>query len=100
MPNAPRMEPNVRQKLNRGYADSTARGLEIAGVPVVFGGIGWLLDRALGTSPVFTLGLIVFAFVGTFLKLWLRYDADMAAEEARMPWNRPRVAGSHDEVAE
>lgn len=94
------MEPNFRQKLNRGYADSTARGLEIAGVPVVFGGIGWLIDRSLDTSPMFTIGLAIFAVVGMFVKLWLRYDADMAAEEARMPWNRPRVAAAHDEVPE
>lgn len=94
------MEPNFRQKLNRGYADSTARGIEIALVPVVFGGIGWLLDGAAGTSPTFTIGFAVFAIVGMFVKLWLRYDADMAVEEAKMPWNRSRVTASPDEVSE
>jgi F0F1-type ATP synthase assembly protein I len=85
------MDRSFRKKLNRGYADSLQSGIEIALVPVVFGGIGWLLDRALGTSPLFTIGLVVFAFVGTFVKLWLRYDADMKAEEAAMPWNRRRT---------
>jgi F0F1-type ATP synthase assembly protein I len=94
------MEPNFRQKLNRGYADSTARGIEIALVPVVFGGIGWLIDGAAGTSPSFTIGLAVFAIVGMFVKLWLRYDADMAVEEAKLPWNRDRAATARDEVSE
>lgn len=82
------MDRSFRKKLNRGYADSMARGFEIAAVPVVFGGIGWLIDRALGTSPLFTIGLIVFAFIGTFVKMWLRYDSDMQREESGAVWNR------------
>jgi len=82
------MEPTFRQKLHRGYADSTARGLEIAGVPVVFGGLGWLIDRLAGTSPLFTLALATFAMIGTFVKLWLGYDAAMKKEEEGAIWNR------------
>ena len=82
------MDRSVRQKLNRGYADGLSRGIEIALVPVVFGGIGWLLDRQFGTAPLFTLGLVVFAFVGTMIKLWIGYDADMRREEAGAIWNR------------
>ncbi|MCU1454257.1 MAG: hypothetical protein JWN46_2403 [Acidimicrobiales bacterium] len=78
----------ARQQLNRGYGDSFSRGLELALVPVVFGGIGWLADRAAGTSPGFTIGLIVFGFVGIFVKMWLGYDLQMRNEEAGAVWNR------------
>ncbi len=91
------MAPTFRQKLNRGYADSTARGLEIAAVPLVFGGIGWLIDRALGTSPAFTHALAIFAMIGTFVKLWLGYDAAMKREEEGAIWNRP-ASGPHGDA--
>jgi len=57
----------------------------------VFGGIGWLIDRSLGTSPLFTIGLVVFGFVGMFVKLWLGYDAAMKREEDGAVWNRSRA---------
>lgn len=87
------MERTFRQKLNRGYSEGLSNALEIALVPVVFGGIGWLLDRTFGTEPYFLIGLVVFAFVGMILKLWLRYDRAMEQEESDRIWNRgSRVA--------
>ncbi len=82
------MDLRARQKMNRGYADSTSRGIELALVPVVFGGMGWLVDRLAGTSPIFTLGFIVFGFVGIFIKMWLGYDAEMKKEEEGAVWSR------------
>jgi len=91
------MEPTFRQKLNRGYADGFSGAVEIALVPVVFGGLGWLVDRAAGTAPVFLLAFVVFAFVGVGAKLWLRYDKDMAKEEADKIWNRGPAASTSSE---
>ncbi len=34
----------AKQQLNRGYSDGLARGIEIVLTPLIFGGIGWLLD--------------------------------------------------------
>lgn len=82
------MDRSASQKLNRGYADGLARGLELALVPVVFGGLGWLLDRWLSTDRVFTLVLAVFGVVGIFVKMWLQYDAEMTREEKGAIWNR------------
>lgn len=93
------MDRTFRQKLNRGQADSMSSAIELALVPVVFGGLGWLVDRALGTSPGFTIGLVVFAFVGVFAKLWLRYDAEMTREEAGKVWSRSK-AGTRSHTGE
>ena len=85
------MDLRARRQLNKGYADTLARGFEFAAVPVVFGGIGWLVDGALGTAPMFTIGLVVFGFIGMFVKLWLGYDEAMKREEEGAVWNRPRT---------
>jgi F0F1-type ATP synthase assembly protein I len=85
------MDLRARQQLNQGYADTLARGFEFAAVPVVFGGIGWLLDRQFGTSPLFTIALVVFGFAGMFAKLWIGYDAAMKREEAGAVWSRSRT---------
>lgn len=78
----------ARQQLNRGYSDGNARGLEIALTPLVFGGLGWLLDGWLGTDPWLAVGFGTFGVVGIFAKLKIGYDRDMAAEEAGKPWTR------------
>ena len=65
-----------------------AHGIELALTPVVFGGIGWLLDRWLGTTPWLAAGLAAFALLGTVLKLWFGYDARMRELEATSRWAR------------
>lgn len=71
----------AKRQLSRGYGDAMTRAFEIVLTPLIFGGLGWLLDRALGTSPGFMLGLGAFAVVGTFVKMWIVYDQDMQREE-------------------
>lgn len=85
------MEQTFRRKLNRGLGDGFSNAVEIALVPAIFGGLGWLLDHLLGTGPFLFIGLLVFGFVGIVLKLWLRYDAAMAKEEADKVWNRHKT---------
>lgn len=69
-------------------SDDAARGVELALTPVVFGGIGWVLDGRLGTGPWLTVGLVAFAIVGTVAKLWFGYDAEMRELEASSRWAR------------
>ena len=83
-----------RQKLNHGFGDGMSRAFEMAITPVLFGFFGWLIDRALGTSPWFTIGLAVFAVCGMFAKTWITYEADMKAHEAELPSNRKAKAAS------
>lgn len=82
----------ARRQLNRGYNDGFARAVEIVATPVVFGFIGSLADRWLGTRPLLTIGLAVFAVVGIFVKLWLGYDRQMRDHESGAVWSRRRVA--------
>jgi len=66
--------------------------MELVLTPVLFAGIGYVLDRVLGTVPVFAVVLAVFAVVGMFVRAYYRYEAEMQRHEADAPWRR--VAGS------
>lgn len=92
------MESTFRRQLNRGLGDGFSNAVEIALVPAIFGGLGWLLDSALGTDPFLFIGFLSFGFVGIIVKLWLRYDAAMAKEDekrlaGRMPAVPPPAGG-------
>ena len=85
-------DPRAKQQLNRGYSDGMARGIEIVVTPFVFGGIGWLLDRWLGTAPILAIALGIFGVVGVFVKLKLGYDQQMVEVEEGKPWTRGRTS--------
>lgn len=55
--------------------------------------IGYVIDRWAGTGRLFTIGLAVIGVAGIFTKLWLGYDREMKAEEAKLPGHRPATAG-------
>jgi len=60
------------------------QGTEIALTVLVFLGLGLLVDSMAGTRPAFTIGLVVFSMVGSFIKIWAAYNLRMKAlEEAR-----------------
>ncbi len=82
----------ARQQLNRGYNDGLARGTEIVATPLLFGAIGWLLDRWLGTDPFLAIALGVFGVIGIFVKLKLGYDQQMEQAEAGKPWTRGGIS--------
>ena len=82
------MDLRARQQTNRGYSDAMSHSFELALTPAVFGALGWLLDRVLGTSPTFTIILAVFGVIGTVTKFWLDYDRQMKRHEAEGIWNR------------
>lgn len=89
----------AKRDLNRGFSDSFGRGVDLALTPVIIGAFGWLVDRWLGTDPIFTLLLATAAVVGTFAKLKIGYDRQMAKEEAGKPWSpRTPEAAPSDEA--
>ena len=77
---------NDKRALNQGFGDGMSRAFELVATPAVFGGIGWLIDRAAGTSPVFIVALGLFGTVGTFVRFWYGYDAEMRSHEAAGRW--------------
>ena len=72
--------------------DTLGRGMDVALTLLVFLGIGWLIDAWLGIFPVFTIGLVLFAAIGTFVRLKYTYDATMERLEAE------RLAGRQSKV--
>ena len=62
--------------------DNVGRGMDIALTFALFVVAGALLDAWLSTAPLFTIGLIAVAAVGTFLKMKYSYDAKMEILEA------------------
>jgi F0F1-type ATP synthase assembly protein I len=62
--------------------DSFGRGMDIALTVALFFGIGFFLDRWLGTTPIFMIVLTILAVVGFFISMKYRYDAAMTQLEA------------------
>jgi F0F1-type ATP synthase assembly protein I len=73
-----------RRALTNGFGDALAKAFEMVATPAVFGFLGWLLDRWLGTEPLFLLAFAVIVFVYEVWKLFLGYGAAMAEHEARL----------------
>jgi len=62
--------------------EALGRGMDFAFVTVLFLGIGFMVDRWLGTTPVFMIALVMIALVGQFARIWFGYDASMRRLEA------------------
>ena len=83
-------DQDERRRLNQGFGAALSNAFEIAMVPVVFAGLGWLLDRLLGTGWVLTSVFAVVGLAGTFVKLYYRYVHDMEQLESSGSWNANR----------
>jgi F0F1-type ATP synthase assembly protein I len=73
-----------RRALTNGFGDTMAKAFEMVATPAVFGFLGWLLDRWLGTEPLFLLSFVIIVFVYEVWKLFAGYGAAMAEHEARL----------------
>ena len=56
--------------------------MDFALVVLVFLGIGYGVDRWLGTRPLFMIALVLFSVVGQFIKMYFDYTAAMQELEA------------------
>jgi F0F1-type ATP synthase assembly protein I len=74
----------ARQELNNGFGNGLQHALEFALTPLIFAGIGYLGDQFLGTTPVATLTLFVFAVGGMGAKSWYEYDQKMVIQEQEL----------------
>lgn len=70
-----------RRELQRGLDDGLSKAFELALTPAVLGVAGWLVDRELGVTPLFTLVAFFVGVIGTSVALWYRYDATMRVQE-------------------
>lgn len=62
--------------------DTIGRGMDMALVVALFLGIGYLVDRWLGTQPIFMIVLLFLAVIGQFVSMRYRYEARMQQLEA------------------
>lgn len=84
----------VRVNRSANVDAGLGQGMEMALTLCVFLGLGWLVDRAAGTSPVFMVILVVFAMIGQSARMWFTYDARMRMLEDE---RRQRATGSVDD---
>lgn len=83
----------------KGYADTLGHGIELTLTLVVFGAIGWWIDRSVGTGATFTIALAALGFIGISLRLWFGYDREMRGHEAGAIWNRGPAARAIEDDA-
>lgn len=80
---------NDKRALNEGFGDGMSRAFELVVTPLVFAGIGFLVDLVADTGPGFTIAFAVFGVIGTFVRMWYGYDQEMRSHEASGVWVRP-----------
>ena len=68
--------------------DSLGQGLDAAITLVVFFGIGFGLDRWLGTTPWLMVTMVVLASIGLFYKLRASYESMMERHDAEFAAKR------------
>lgn len=88
---------NDKRAMNRGLGDGMSRAFELVATPALFALVGLGIDRLVGSSPVFVLAFGLFGVVGTFVRFWYGYDAEMRSHEASSRW-APRTAHSTRET--
>ena len=64
--------------------DQIGRGMDAVIVLALFLGGGYLLDRWLGTTPLFMIVMVMVGAVGIFVQLRYRYEATMREHEAAL----------------
>lgn len=78
---APR-QTNGRIDQSSHMNSALGRGMDVAIMTLLFLGVGYLLDRWLGTKPVFMIVLVLLALIGEFVRMRYVYEAQMQALEA------------------
>lgn len=82
----------------RGVDESNVMGVELLAATLTWAGIGWLLDRWLGTGPwLLGAGAVVGNVAGLYL-IWLRGARMDRAEAARL--RAARLGRTADPVAD
>jgi len=77
----PKQQRVKQQRVNS--EDSVGMGIEAAAIIALFFGLGFLLDRLLGTTPLFMIIMTVLGAIGLFAKLKYRYDDKMNEHDAQ-----------------
>jgi F0F1-type ATP synthase assembly protein I len=82
-----------RRELNNGFGNALSRAFELATIPLIFAAPGWLVDRWLGTGPVFALLTGLFGLAGVVVRTYYEYVGKMDREHANLPGAARRQQG-------
>jgi F0F1-type ATP synthase assembly protein I len=82
------VELRDRQDLNNGFGNALSRAVELVVTPMIFGFLGYLIDRRLGTGPAFMLVAFLVVFGYTLWKHYVLYSAAMDREQRRVLGDR------------
>ena len=80
----------AKRDLNNGFGEALSRAVELALTPAIFAVIGWRIDLALGTSPLFLVALFLLVISYVTWKLFMGYDAEMRRREDELLHRHPR----------
>jgi uncharacterized membrane protein YuzA (DUF378 family) len=81
------IERDIRRKLYTGTSDGMTRAFELVVAPLVFGLIGFGLDKLFGITPALTIVFVLIGFGGTAAKLWYGYDLEMRKHDVDAAWS-------------
>lgn len=88
------MDLRDRRDLYNGFGNGLNRAFELVLVPLIFAAPGWLLDRWIGTSPLFALLTGGFGLAGVVIRMYYEYSAKMDRLQAELPKGRAGAAAS------
>jgi len=86
-----------RRGLYNSFGTAWSSAFEAALAPLLVAAGGWLLDRWLGTFPVFTIVAFVIGTVGSGARLFYAYRTRMEIEERNRPWAPTSPAWAEDD---
>lgn len=68
--------------------DGLSQAISFAAGPILFGLVGWLIDRANDTGYLFLVIFAIFGLIGTCASFYYRYQAQIARQDEGKPWTR------------
>ena len=71
-----------------GAGDALSSAFELVATPALFAFFGLLLDRGVGTTPLFTLLFMSIVLAYTMWKVFKRYEQRMQTFERKLPGRR------------
>lgn len=86
-----------RRGLYNAFGGAWSASFENALAPLVVAGGGWLIDRWLGTFPIFTIVAFLVGAAGAGVRLFYTYRHKMEIEERNRPWAPENPAWAEDE---
>ncbi len=91
------MTQNRQFHNSQSAGDALSIAFELVATPAVFGFFGWLIDGALGTTPIFTLALCLLTVSYTSWKAMRAYSDRMEAYDRNLPSRRAESASENND---